>query len=243
MANNDKHEAADVDAINDDTEVDHLVVVDYREGRLRNPPEVPLRRQVAGGWRCRIKRNMMHFFMKKQHTIGYNSIPDLPPTTTTMGHRSKWMMTTVRSLGIIVVAGMMLVAGGAVLMQDGLYYHSSGSLETEDGGMEGEEDELLLLEDNDNDNDNDALCLPATDTFNGISFHTIWRQKYPFESCFQLGDKATYCWSKSYHVYGWDRYSECCPNGHDWNAIDAYFVNPVTTPNSCGTPCQHMHQC
>jgi len=61
-------------------------------------------------------------------------VPDVvttitPPTTTTSIYRSKWIM-------VAVVAGMMmLVAGGAVLMQDGASYdHSSGSIETEDGG-------------------------------------------------------------------------------------------------------------
>ena len=77
---------------------------------------------------------------QQHNNIGYVSIPDdiadddtavpvitnifPPPTTTmtTMGHRSKWMLTTVRSLGIVSVV---------VLMQDGSSYdHSSGSHNT-----------------------------------------------------------------------------------------------------------------
>jgi len=63
-----------------------------------------------------------------------------PPTTTTTSiHRSKWIM-------VAVVAGMMLlVAVGAVMMQDGSYYHSSGSIKTEDVGITTAVEGLVLV--------------------------------------------------------------------------------------------------
>ena len=96
-------------------------------------------------------------------------------------------------------------------------------------------------------------CLPATDTFNGIS---VWKHfgsmfDYPFETCYQYKNEANYCWSKStfcdddkWSIHG---FFHCAPNnddgttgnfGGDWNAISAEWVNPVTHPNSCGPPCQ-----
>merc|ERR1712194_418166 len=93
-----------------------------------------------------------------------------------------------------------------------------------------------------------APCLPATTTFKGIStteFDPGKGHSAPFETCYQLRDEASYCWSKSSYCGGiyWvgGKFFECIPNGAAWNSIPAYYVNPVTTPNSCGTPCQHMH--
>ena len=161
----------------------------------------------------------------------------LPPTTTTMGHRLKWMM---------MIAGMMLlVAGGAILLQEGSFSYdpSSGSLETKDSGLTTAAAEGLVVATHDC-----APCLPATDTFNGISDTTTGGkyQHSPFETCWQRGNDSVYCWTKSYACGGWgggiDNFNRCVPNGSAWNSIAAKYVNPSTIPYSCGTPCQGMYQ-
>lgn len=145
-----------------------------------------------------------------------------PPTMTTSTHRSKWMGMVV----VAVVASMMMLvlAGGvAVWMQQdaGSSYYTADVARQEC-----------------------APCLPATTTFKGISTTTRRGRRNPLETRYQLREESTYCWAKSYNC-GWRSlgyFSQCIPNGDAWNSIEAYYVNPVTTPNSSGTPCQHMHQ-
>ena len=95
--------------------------------------------------------------------------------------------------------------------------------------------------------DPDAPCIPGDGPFSGNSYTGWQRQAYPFETCFQLGNAATYCWTKSYfstqkHWNSSGNYCRCVPNGAGWNIISAEYVNPVTQPNSCGTPCLEIHQ-
>ena len=98
-----------------------------------------------------------------------------------------------------------------------------------------------------------ALCHPAGGTFNGYS-NIFTSQSDPFETCFQYGDEAKYCWTKSYRCiyrkednmlpFLWLKsiYYPCIPNGDDaWHSIDAKNINPVTDPNSCGMPCPAVH--
>ena len=64
-------------------------------------------------------------------------------------------------------------------------------------------------------------------------------QRDPFETCYQLGDEATYCWSKSYNDIGSAKFNKCFPMSADrtisWHPIVAKWANPVTKPiNSCG---------
>ena len=91
-------------------------------------------------------------------------------------------------------------------------------------------------------------CLPATDSFSGISLYSMWRQEVAFETCYRLGTTPTYCWSKSYRYFntddGWS-YGKCVPNGTAWDHVDQSdmkWVNPVTHPYSCGDACKTMHQ-
>ena len=81
---------------------------------------------------------------------------NLPPTTTTIDHRSKRMLVAV----VAGLAGttMLVVAGGVVRM-----------IETNDTGL----------------------------TSAG---KLVWSgHKHPFETCYQYGDTAKYCWSHSYY--------------------------------------------
>ena len=167
-----------------------------------------------------------------------------PPTTTTSIHRSKLMIVTVRSfLSIIVIVGIMLVAGGAVLLWDGgsYFYSSGGSLQTEDSSITTDVEGLVVA------THDSAPCLPASmdEAFNGISVSnpSLRARRHPFETCYQWGNEVKYCWTKSYQwTHNGVIFSECAPDGSYWKAIDAKYVNPVTHPNSCGTPCQDMYQ-
>ena len=80
-------------------------------------------------------------------------------------------------------------------------------------------------------------CLPATgDIFSGVSkTETGGGDRYPFETCYQNGNEAQYCWSKSHRLN--TIMSECRPYGGDWHPVDPKYVNPVTHPYSCGAPC------
>ena len=123
-----------------------------------------------------------------------------PSTTTTR--------TTVRSLGVAIGAGtmMLMVAGGAVwMMQDAgsSYDPSSGSLfETEEGGItlfNPKDDDLKEVDDFyplDDGYIPDNRCLPATGKFRGYSTTTQVGEGYLFDTCYQLGDEATYCWTR-----------------------------------------------
>ena len=141
-------------------------------------------------------------------------ITNLPPTTTT--HRSRMMMAFVAMM-------LLMVAGGAAwMMQDGSSYTAvAESLVVTTVGVSGS-------------------CLPATDTFSGVSTTDDDGSDYAFETCFQLKQLETYCWTKSYYLYIHDdgMFFPCEPIGDKWHAISAEDVNPVTHPNSCGLPCQ-----
>ena len=100
--------------------------------------------------------------------------------------------------------------------------------------------------------DGDWPCLPATNTFGGVSGTnygcTIISNSNPFQTCYQYGDEDKYCWSNSY----WSSYNngwfECQPNGFTgcndngsaeagWHAIkqkNMRYVNPP--PQSPGDP-------
>ena len=100
--------------------------------------------------------------------------------------------------------------------------------------------------------DGSSPCLPAPDTFSGISETTRtyahWSGRTnPFETCYQLGDTDEYCWSHSYYDINYADWYECVPkpmNGA-WHSIEQEnmrYVNPITHPYSCGPPCQEMYQ-
>ena len=147
----------------------------------------------------------------------------MPTTMTrTKEHRlSKWM--------VAIVAGMimMLVAYGAVLMlQDGsLYTTAAKDLVVATAGLP-------------------TPCLPAGGTFGGTSTTTWYGKSVPFETCYQLGDDPTYCWTKAWFSPGFGKYYQCLPDGGNdaWHDIDPKYVNPVTDPKSCGMPCHEVHQ-
>ena len=40
-------------------------------------------------------------------------------------------------------------------------------------------------------------------------------QRDPFETCYQLWDEATYCWSKSYNDIGSAKFNKCFPMSAD----------------------------
>ena len=174
----------------------------------------------------------MNFVIKKQHTNGYNTIADGDDDTDTSNvlprvTAFRSTLTTVRSWSgvvVIVVAGMMmLVAGSAVWMQDG----GSSYTTTAKGLVVGTQGNIP--------------CLPATGTFNGISFWSNWSDGYPFETCYQHGYDQFYCWSKSYyrdHPPFGSGYFECSPKPKgEWHVIDAADVIPKKRfPPTCGPP-------
>ena len=90
-------------------------------------------------------------------------------------------------------------------------------------------------------------CRTACGKFGGKSTISPYGKTYPFETCYQINDESTYCWTKSYYKNkkedgGHNRYYQCVPIGDAWHDIDAKYVNPVTQPNSCGDPCQEHYQ-
>ena len=157
----------------------------------------------------------------------------LPPTsTTTMGHGLKWWML------VAIVAGMLLLvlAGGTVVQRDGASYTTIAE------GL------LVAMAANDDD------CLPAVGTFSGTSMTTDLGEDDHFETCYQYGNASLYCWTKSYYDkhQGW---LQCVPNGEggvwmddddsptsSFHTVEPQYVNPVTTPYSCGRPCANVHQ-
>ena len=79
-------------------------------------------------------------------------------------------------------------------------------------------------------------CLQAGGSFKGVSTTTGLGKTYAFETCYQNGNEAKYCWSK-FHLRTYTIYHECVPLGGDWHSVDPKYVNPVTHPYSCGAPC------
>ena len=91
--------------------------------------------------------------------------------------------------------------------------------------------------------DADDSCVPAVGTFSGTSTTTSDGKDNPFETCFQYGNYDKYCWTKSWFAsdddFGHGNW------GGQWNSIDnddMRYVNPVTDPYSCGSPCQGQHE-
>ena len=108
--------------------------------------------------------------------------------------------------------------------------------------------------------DPETPCLPATDgDFTGISQINgdFIQNLNPFQTCYQYGDEAKYCWSNSYYeesvwiIYG--GWFQCVPIPFDGNSIKSPFngwhaieqnnmryVNPP--PQSKGDPytCQEL---
>ena len=89
-------------------------------------------------------------------------------------------------------------------------------------------------------------CVPASldATFSGVSA-TGNSHYFPFQTCYQNGDKREYCWTNAYYRIagpnlGGKEYMPCRPVGDDWGRLDPRFVNPVTHPFSCGKPCQSL---
>ena len=157
-----------------------------------------------------------------------------PATTTT---------TTVRSLGMIVVVAsmIMLVVGGSVWMyetKDGDLTTTGRTTTAAEGLVVGTQGHASYAP--------AGECLPADGTFIGISNTTYWGNYGAFETCYQLGDSPTYCWSKSYQASGGGRdhpigrFYQCIPDGlyedDAWHSIDGKIVG------RCGAPCQKVHR-
>ena len=69
---------------------------------------------------------------------------------------------------------------------------------------------------------------------------TTGSNKNFFETCYQLGNEKTYCWSKSaYSTDGYKHY-ECRPHGYGvgWQHVDPAYVVPYKT---CGDPCKKVY--
>ena len=171
----------------------------------------------------------------------------LPPT---MSYCSK------RRMAVAMLAGMML-AGGMVGRRPEV-----GSSSTPTAAAEGlvVATQLSVAEE-DYDYDYGTTCVPAASgaTFGGVSttpdFDAVG-QTAPFETCFQFGNEATYCWTTSYY-WADDRFYPCYPTSRHgypyypnfpqqgpWKSVkndDLPSVHPVTHPYSCGRPCHDQH--
>ena len=83
-------------------------------------------------------------------------------------------------------------------------------------------------------------CLPAGGAFGGKSTTgSFFGESYPSQTCCQYNNTETYCWTKLAVSVG-QKYYQCLPKGggNAWHHIDPQYVNPVTNPVSCGSPCQ-----
>ena len=173
----------------------------------------------------------MNLFQKQQKTSRYNSIPDASadedtavPIGTTILPPMWWM--------VVVVAGMMLLTGcGTVWLLPDV---GSSYTTTAEG--------LIVATEG-----NDDSCVPAGGTFSGTSTTTSVGEDGHFETCFKYGSYDKYCWTKSvfHNDFGGGSWFQCDPNprGGQWNSIDndMQYVNPVTHPYFCGSPCQGQH--
>ena len=147
--------------------------------------------------------------------------------------------------GPLIVAVFLTLLLGLSLYTGGPY-DDGGSLRWYQDGLVMAQDRLKAEGEKLWDDDAQSInnCLPAGGTFRGNSTTTWWGKEGNFETCYQYNDLATYCWTKSFQdedkLYG---YFQCVPigGGKAWHAIDAKFVNPVTQPDSCGSPCQGQH--
>lgn len=126
----------------------------------------------------------------------------LPPT---MSYHSKRLMS------VAILAGMML-AGGAVWRRPEV---GSSSTPTAAEGLVVATPLSVEEEEEDYDYDYGTVCVPAASgaTFGGVSttpeFDAVGPEA-PFETCFQFGNEATYCWTNSYYNID-DRFYPCYP--------------------------------
>ena len=87
-------------------------------------------------------------------------------------------------------------------------------------------------------------CFTANGAFGGVSITDLGGvgRNNPFETCYQNGNDAKYCWSQSHVGYMLTHpYVECAPYGGEWHSVDPKYVNPVTHPYSCGGPCSDFY--
>ena len=95
-----------------------------------------------------------------------------------------------------------------------------------------------------------CLVPPAGTAFTPDNSRTYGCRKDPFETCYQYRNEAKYCWSKSYWSDYMGAFCRCAPipynpaggNRQNWDSVDPKYVNPVTTPTTCGEPCTTMKQ-
>ena len=158
-----------------------------------------------------------------------------PPTTA--GQRLKRMIA-------VVAAGIMLLAGVVLMQDDGSSYnHLSRSVVTENGSIASIAEELVVatqLSTEEEDGSGYNPCLPAGGAFGGKSTTgSFFGESYPSQTCCQYNNTETYCWTKLAVSVG-QKYYQCLPKGggNAWHHIDPQYVNPVTNPVSCGSPCQ-----
>ena len=164
--------------------------------------------------------NMMSYQKSDDEETAVLLVPTILPTSTTT--TTKWISRVASVAGVM----MLVVAGGTVWMGDGgITTDAEGLVVATQGGVP---------------------CVPAAldATFSGVSA-TGNAHYFPFQTCYQNGDKREYCWSNAYyHIVGAHRdgkeYMPCRPVGDDWGRLDPRFVNPVTHPFSCGKPCQSL---
>ena len=127
----------------------------------------------------------------------------LPPT---MSYHSKRLMS------VAILAGMML-AGGAVWRRPEV--GSSSTPTAAEGLVVATPLSVEEEEEEDYDYDYGTVCVPAASgaTFGGVSttpeFDAVGPEA-PFETCFQFGNEATYCWTNSYYNID-DRFYPCYP--------------------------------
>jgi len=158
-------------------------------------------------------------------------VPTILPTSTTT--TTKWISRVASVAGVM----MLVVAGGTVWMGDG------GIATTTAEGL------VVATEAR-----KDDYCVPAVGAFGGASKTNgkLFIHIHPFQTCYQNGEEAKYCWSNSYHMYGHplnppiDRYFQCVPVGGHWHDLDPKYVNtpgvdPTANPKRCGQPCQKMN--
>lgn len=106
-----------------------------------------------------------------------------------------------------------------------------------------------------NDNAADDTAVPLGTTIQSQSMTTTtgtWPnggEDDTFRTCYQYGNLEQYCWTNAYYTSdfffkGYAGFYQCVPDGGGkaWHTLDPKYVNPVTTPNSCGDPCQEVHE-
>ena len=86
-----------------------------------------------------------------------------------------------------------------------------------------------------------GACRQATGTFNGHQSNSMYA--VPYETCFQYGDEAKYCFTKSYQCgsCGDSKYCTCTPNGERWKKVSGQSYD-VKKGWLCGPACQGQHE-